>query len=78
MLELVYFASLRELTGKKTEEIEFSGKVKDLRELLIKRYESAAEVLKSSRFAINFELVSDDFELSGEERIAVLPPFSGG
>ncbi|MEN3033984.1 MAG: MoaD/ThiS family protein [Aquificaceae bacterium] len=78
MLEVIYFASLKELTGKASEEIEFRGSIKDLRELLINRYQKAADILKSSRFAINFEIVGEEHILEGQEKVAVLPPFSGG
>ena len=77
-MKLLYFAILRERLKKDQEEIEFKGTISQLRQLLIEKYPELEPVLKVVRFAVNEEYVGDEYELKGDERVALIPPVSGG
>ncbi|HCO39343.1 MAG: molybdopterin converting factor subunit 1 [Aquificota bacterium] len=77
-MKLLYFAILRERLKKDQEEIEFKGNISQLRQLLIEKYPELEPVLKVVRFAVNEEYVGDEYELKGDERVALIPPVSGG
>lgn len=78
MIKVLYFSVLREKVGKSEEEIEFKGSVAQLKELLAERYPQIRDILGSVRFAVNEEYVGEDYRLSGNERVALIPPVSGG
>jgi len=77
-MKLLYFAILRERLKKDQEELEFKGNISQLRQLLIEKYPELEPVLKVVRFAVNEEYVGDEYELKGDERVALIPPVSGG
>ncbi len=77
-MKLLYFSIIRERLKKDSEDMEFAGKVSELRSLLIERYPELEGVFKASRFAVNYEYVDEDYELTGREVVAVIPPVSGG
>ncbi|ADC89892.1 thiamineS protein [Thermocrinis albus DSM 14484] len=77
-MEIFYFSVLKEKLGKDRESLEFSGKVEDLRRFLEERYPHVRDILVLCRFAVNEEYVSDHHTLRGDERVAVIPPVSGG
>ena len=78
MPKVVYFSILKEKLGASEEEIEFRGPVSKFRELLKKKHPEVSELLDRVRFAVNEEYVGDDFELKGDEKVAIIPPVSGG
>ena len=78
MLKVMYFSVLRERLRLSEEELEFSGPVGKLREILKERHPEVSEMIGSVRFAVNEEYVDDTFELRGNERVALIPPVSGG
>ncbi len=78
MPRVVYFSVIREGAGRSEEEIEFTGKVGDLRKLLEKRYPQLSDLIRRVRFAVNEEYVDDSYSLRGDETVAVIPPVSGG
>lgn len=77
-MRLLYFAIIREKLKKEEEEIEFSGTVAELREFLIEKYKELESLLKVCRFAVNEEYAEDEHTLKGDERVALIPPVSGG
>lgn len=77
-MKLLYFAILRERLKKDQEELEFKGTISQLRQLLIEKYPELEPVLKVVRFAVNEEYVGDEYQLKGDERVALIPPVSGG
>ncbi len=77
-MKLLYFSILKERLKAEFEEIEFSGKVSELRRFLIEKYPELEDIIKVSMFAVNYEYVGEDFELKGGEVVAVIPPVSGG
>ncbi len=77
-MKLLYFSILKERLKAEFEEIEFSGKVSELRRFLIEKYPELEDIIKVSRFAVNYEYVGEDYELKGSEVVAIIPPVSGG
>lgn len=82
MIEVVYFAWVRERIGLPREKIETSAEtVADLvQELKAReeRYEMAFADLKSLRVALDQELSSFDAPLAGVREVAFFPPMTGG
>ena len=78
MVEIRYFSILKEKLGKSSEEISFKGTVGQLRDLLKKRYPEAKEILNSVKIAVNEEYVKDSYKISEGDRVALIPPVSGG
>lgn len=82
MIEVVYFAWVRERIGLPREKIETSAAtVADLvQELKAReeRYELAFADLKSLRVALDQELSSFDAPLAGVREVAFFPPMTGG
>ncbi len=77
-MRVMYFSMVRELVKKDYEDIEFSGSVAELKEYLSSRYPEIRELISGIKFAVNEEYVGDDYILKGEERVALIPPVSGG
>jgi len=77
-MKILYFSVVRERLKKSEEEIEFKGSVRELKKLLKEKYPEIEDVLDRVRFAVNEEYVNDDYELKGSERVALIPPVSGG
>ncbi len=77
-MRLLYFSILRERLKRDGEDIEFAGKVAELRRLLIEKYPELEPILTVCRFAVNYEYVGEDYELKGSEVVAIIPPVSGG
>jgi len=78
MVEIRYFSVLREKLRKEKEEIEFEGSVSELRKFLIKKYPELKNFINSVRFAVNEEYVDEDYRVSDGDRVALIPPVSGG
>ncbi len=78
MVKIRYFSIIKEKLGKQEEELDFSGSVGELKEYLKKRYAELGNVWDSVRFAVNEEYVDEDYKLSDNDRVAVIPPVSGG
>ncbi len=77
-MKVRYFALIREKLRKDEEDLEFKGNVGQLRSFLIEKYPELEPVLRIVKFAVNEEYVSDDYPLKGDERVALIPPVSGG
>jgi sulfur-carrier protein len=82
MIEVVYFAWLRERIGVPREQVDTQARtVADLvAELSAReeRYALAFADLASVRVAIDQELASFDAKLSGVREVAFFPPMTGG
>ncbi|AML51199.1 MULTISPECIES: molybdopterin converting factor subunit 1 [Falsihalocynthiibacter] len=82
MIDVMYFAWVRERIGLPKEQIETSAKtVMDLVEELRgreERYALAFEDLASLRVAIDQELTEFDAPLAGAREVAFFPPMTGG
>ena len=84
MLNIHYFASIRERLNKETEEIEFSQSVSTVDELIthLQNIDSATEAAFSSAgeilVAVNQTVVNRDHVLTDNDEIAFFPPMTGG
>lgn len=78
VIKIRYFSIVREKLGKEEENLEFSGSVGELKEFLKNRYPALKDIWDSVRFAVNEEYVDENYELSDNDRVAVIPPVSGG
>ncbi|EDP75611.1 MoaD/ThiS family protein [Hydrogenivirga sp. 128-5-R1-1] len=78
MPRVVYFSVLRDRLGLSEEEVQFRGSVSKLREFLKEKHPEVADILDRVKFAVNEEYVGEDYNLEGDERVAIIPPVSGG
>jgi len=82
MIDVVYFAWVRERIGLPSEQIETTAEtVMDLvNELKVReeRYDLAFADLESLRVAVDQELVDFDAPLAGVREVAFFPPMTGG
>ncbi|NPA32527.1 MAG: molybdopterin converting factor subunit 1 [Aquificae bacterium] len=78
MVEVRYFSILREKLGKDSETLPFEGSVRELKEKLKERYPNAEKLIDAVRVAVNEEYVNDDYKISQGDRVALIPPVSGG
>ena len=77
-MKIQVFAILKDFFKK---EFELKAKIttiSDLRRHLSAVNPDAAAVLKLCRFAVQDEFVTDQYQLTGNEHIVVIPPSSGG
>jgi molybdopterin synthase sulfur carrier subunit len=52
--------------------------VEELKQALVRMRPAAEGILRTCRFAVNDTFIDNEFKLSKDDRIAVLPPASGG
>jgi molybdopterin converting factor small subunit len=52
--------------------------VAELKQRLIQMKPAAKGILQSCRFAVNDTFISNDFKFSEHDRVAIIPPASGG
>lgn len=82
MIDVLYFAWVRERIGLPKERVETSAKtVADLvAELVMReeRYAAAFEDISALRVAIDQELCEFDTPLAGAREVAFFPPMTGG
>jgi molybdopterin converting factor subunit 1 len=79
-LEVLAFASARDAVGHGalTIEVPDGASVAHVVELLLERHAALRPVRDSMRFAVNEEFVGADHSLREGDRLALLPPVSGG
>lgn len=83
-MKIIYFAWVRERIGKAEEDIELPASVTTVADLLLylkglgEEYESALQILKVIRVAINQEHVEHNELIAGAREIALFPPMTGG
>ncbi len=78
MPRIIYFSLVRERLGKSEEDLDFRGRVSELREVLKGRYPEIRDILDKIRFAVNEEYVGEDHEVEEGDTVALIPPVSGG
>ncbi len=83
MLNILYFASLRETLGHSTEHLDLPPDVHDvagLLALLIARGGDWAKLssVKNMRYAVNQEIARLDSPLKAGDEVAFFPPVTGG
>lgn len=76
------FAAAAQLTGTKQVELSFSGgqspTVSDIVQQLLLEYPQLQSLARRSRWAINDDFVELSQVIRAEDRIAMIPPVSGG
>lgn len=79
-VELLYFASIREMIGKSSETVPCpdSSSLDNLKGLLLERYPALSGVIHHARWAVNEDFEDMDFVLSDGDRVAMIMPVSGG
>lgn len=80
-ITLLYFAAIRDLTGRSQEAIELPAEVRtvaQLRALLELERPALRGRLGQVRFARNEAFSSDDEVLVSGDEVALIPPVSGG
>jgi len=78
MIKVLLFGEMSRVTGKDSIEIEFKGSLRLLKEKLSSLFPEIRDLLNLALFAVDMEYKTLDFELKGEETVAVIPPVSGG
>jgi molybdopterin converting factor subunit 1 len=79
-IAILYFAALRELLGRSEEVVELPGSLtlRALADRLVELHPELRPHLPSVRFAINETFVDWAATVSAGDRVALLPPVSGG
>ena len=74
------FARFRELAGRDSVTIllQPSATVRDLRSALLDVWPKSEALLRASTLAIDGEYRDDDYAISPNDEIALIPPVSGG
>lgn len=74
------FAGLHDLVGRREVELELAdgATVADLRHELASRYPAVVPVMNTLVCAVNEEYVPNDHRLSPDDKVALIPPVSGG
>ena len=75
-MKILYFGVLSEIAGKSEENLDFSGQISELKNVLSEMYPEFAK----QRFQVSLnQLIVEETQLvnPGDE-IALLPPFTGG
>jgi molybdopterin converting factor subunit 1 len=79
-IHILYFATFRDLTGLREEDISLSNNatVVDLKDQLIIHHPPVEDALPTAVIAINREFAFDEDELRDGDEVAIFPPVSGG
>lgn len=72
------FAILKDYFQKEFEIAEQPGTVAGLRQHLAAINPASADILSICRFAVQDEFVMDEYRLTENDRVIVIPPSSGG
>ena len=76
-LSLNYFGMIAEATNIQQEKIDIDVQtINDLKLKLVEKYPTITKL--NYQFAVNQNIVENDFQLSNGDEIALLPPFAGG
>jgi len=79
-LKILYFASARDIAGKKEEfvSIDDAKTVRELAKKLQAMHQGLKALEKTTRYTINFEIVGGDAILHEGDEVGVLPAVTGG
>jgi sulfur-carrier protein len=84
MVDILYFASLREALDTDQEKLELNNEIRsvaDLKQLLIKRgglWQQAFTQQQSLLVSVNQQMANDATAISDQDEIAFFPPVTGG
>lgn len=77
MIQVHYFAHLREVSGKDAESFDAVGKtIAELKEILSRKYQLSG--FDTVMTAVNEEFADDETILEEGDHVAFIPPVSGG
>ncbi len=74
-MTILYFGQIQSITSLAKEELNGATNLKELKELLIKKYPTLSDA--NFVFSVNQKIV-EACELKENDEVALLPPFSGG
>lgn len=79
-IELLYFASIRDVTGTGAEKLKIpaGSRIESLSDELTRKYPELSAKLPHARWAVNEEFVDCQKELAEGDRVAIIMPVSGG
>jgi molybdopterin synthase sulfur carrier subunit len=78
-ITIKYFGHVADITQRTEEVLFFEEATQSLQFIQSKIEEKYPEIKNTSySFAVNQTLVKEDFELSDNDEMALLPPFAGG
>ncbi|WP_297887290.1 molybdopterin converting factor subunit 1 [Sulfurihydrogenibium sp.] len=78
-IEILYFSQIKDKLGRSFETVELDGKtVGDLIDFLVKKYPHIKDILEKSMIAVNEEYTSQERILNENDKVAIIPPVSGG
>tara|TARA_B100000795_G_C22394701_1_gene284737 strand:- start:256 stop:492 length:237 start_codon:yes stop_codon:yes gene_type:complete len=76
-LNIKYFGMTAEASGKEEEELlSHYSSIQELKDDLLVKYPNLEKV--NFNIAVNHTMINGNYDLIGNEEIALLPPFSGG
>ena len=78
VVKVLLFGEAKRILCRDSIQIEFKGSLKALKEELAMKYPEISPVLNISAFAVNKEYKKLEYELKGDETVAVIPPVGGG
>jgi molybdopterin converting factor subunit 1 len=78
--KVLFFATLRDLTGVKETRIEFTHgtRIAEIKSIILEKYPSLAQHMDMLIVAMNHEFASDEEIVPDNAEIAMFPPVSGG
>lgn len=77
MINVLYFAHLKEIAGQESEQYDVAGKtVAELKQIISEKYQMKG--LSSAMTAVNEEFADDETTLAEGDSVAFIPPVSGG
>lgn len=78
-INLIAFGIAKDILGKRKMKIEISdnSQISDLKNTLVEQFPEFGKLAKLS-FAINEAYQTDDFRLSANEEVVIIPPVAGG
>ncbi|ACN99052.1 conserved domain protein [Sulfurihydrogenibium azorense Az-Fu1] len=78
-VEVLYFSQVKDKVGKSSEIVDFNGNtVEDLINYLTKIYPNIRDILQKSMIAVNENYAEKDSILNENDKVAIIPPVSGG
>jgi molybdopterin synthase sulfur carrier subunit len=78
-IEILYFSQIKDKLNKSSEFLDFSGKtVEHLIDFLTQKYPDTKDILEKSMIAVNEEYANKETVLKENDKIAIIPPVSGG
>ncbi|MFU2158611.1 MULTISPECIES: MoaD/ThiS family protein [Caldisericum] len=78
MIKVLLFGEVKRVSGKDAIELEFRGSLGMLKDVLKESLPQISYLLDTCAFAVNKEYKTLNYELKGDEEVAVIPPVGGG